>query len=94
MSFFMQVGALAKSIGLGWGGDWTDFKDYCHVYLTDWGEDTSFLRSHYHTPEQFQKTWKKSAIGCKYAIIIGGIYLDNYRRRFISLLKKRRKNVK
>ena len=30
---FEQVGAIAKSVGLGWGGDWTSIKDRPHLYL-------------------------------------------------------------
>jgi len=29
-----RVGALGKSLGLEWGGDWTKFKDYPHFQLT------------------------------------------------------------
>lgn len=31
-----QVGALAESIGLSWGGRWTTFKDRPHVELSSW----------------------------------------------------------
>lgn len=29
-----RVGAIGKSLGLEWGGDWTSFKDYPHFQLT------------------------------------------------------------
>lgn len=54
---FERVGAIAKSIGLGWGGDWTSIKDRPHLYLPDWGSTTSRLRSQYTSPEQFMQTW-------------------------------------
>lgn len=54
---FGRVGAVAKSIGLGWGGDWTSFKDRPHVYLPDWGSTASRLKQQYGTPERFMQTW-------------------------------------
>ena len=54
---FEHVGAIAKSIGLGWGGDWTSFKDRPHVYLPDWGSTTSKLKQQYGTPANFMQTW-------------------------------------
>ena len=54
---FERVGAIAKSIGLGWGGDWTSIKDRPHLYLPDWGSTTSKLKQQYSTPEQFMQTW-------------------------------------
>lgn len=60
-TFFARVGALAKSIGLGWGGDWTGFVDRPHLYLPDWGSTTSKLKQQYGTFEKFKKTWTESA---------------------------------
>ncbi|WP_230203680.1 M15 family metallopeptidase [Bacillus massiliigorillae] len=31
---WIRVGAIGKSLGLEWGGDWTDFKDYPHFQYT------------------------------------------------------------
>ena len=56
-SFFSRVGALAKSIGLGWGGDWTSFVDRPHLYLPDWGSTTTKLKNQYGTFEKFKATW-------------------------------------
>lgn len=55
---FNQVGALAKSIGLEWGGDWKSIKDLPHIQLKDWGSTTSKLKAKYGTPEKFMKTWQ------------------------------------
>lgn len=57
IAFFNQVGALAKQIGLGWGGDWTSPVDKPHLYLKDWGSTTAPLKAQYKTPEAFMKTW-------------------------------------
>ena len=57
---FEKVGKIAKSIGLGWGGDWTSIKDTPHLYLPQWGSTTTRLKSQYQTPEKFFKTWKKT----------------------------------
>lgn len=58
---FERVGAIAKTIGLGWGGDWTSPKDRPHLYLTDWGKTTSQLKQKYGTPEKFMATWEQTA---------------------------------
>ena len=57
VAFFNRVGALAKSIGLAWGGDWTSFVDRPHLYLPDWGSTASKLKSQYGTFEKFKATW-------------------------------------
>ncbi len=54
---FGRVGAIAKSIGLGWGGDWTSFKDRPHLYLPDWGSTAAKLKNQYGTPERFMQAW-------------------------------------
>lgn len=59
-NFFERVGSLAKSIGLGWGGDWTSIKDRPHLYLPDWGSTATKLKNQYGTPEKFMKTWGDS----------------------------------
>lgn len=61
-SLFDRVGAIAKSIGLGWGGDWTSIKDRPHLYLPDWGSTTSRLRQLYGTPDKFMTTWGASQL--------------------------------
>lgn len=55
---FERVGSIAKSIGLGWGGDWKNFKDRPHLYLPDWGSTAAKLKQLYGTPEKFMQTWK------------------------------------
>ena len=57
--FFRSVGQVAKSLGLGWGGDWTSIVDTPHFYLIKWGSTTSQLKSLYESPDVFKKTWKK-----------------------------------
>lgn len=61
-NFFERVGALAKTLGLGWGGDWKSPVDRPHLYLPDWGSTTDRLRQLYGTPEKFRKTWPESRI--------------------------------
>lgn len=55
---FDKVGSLAKSISLGWGGDWKSTVDKPHLYLPDWGSTTSKLKSQYGTPEAFIRMWQ------------------------------------
>ena len=68
--FFTKVGKLAKSIGLGWGGDWKSPVDKPHIYLPQWGSTASVLKAAYGTPDKFFKTWDKTIlkykIGSKY----------------------------
>ena len=56
-AFFNRVGALAKSIGLAWGGDWKSPVDKPHLYLPDWGSTTTKLKNQYGTFEKFKATW-------------------------------------
>jgi peptidoglycan L-alanyl-D-glutamate endopeptidase CwlK len=58
IAFFNKVGALAKSIGLAWGGDWKSPVDKPHLYLPDWGSTTTKLKNQYGTFEKFKATWK------------------------------------
>lgn len=62
IKFFNKVGSLAKSIGLGWGGDWKNPVDKPHLYLPDWGKTTSTLKKKYGTPEKFFATWNKTTV--------------------------------
>ena len=57
LSFFDRVGALGKSIGLGWGGDWTSPVDRPHLYLPDWGSTPAALKRQYGTFKAFKATW-------------------------------------
>lgn len=57
---FNKVGAIAKTLGLGWGGDWTSIVDTPHLYLPEWGSTTTKLKQQYGTPEKFMATWKNS----------------------------------
>lgn len=54
-----KVAKIAKSIGLGWGGDWTSIVDTPHFYLPKWGSTNSQLKAMYGTPDCFKKTWTK-----------------------------------
>lgn len=58
LTIIKKVGKLAKKVGLGWGGDWTSFKDYPHFYLKRWGSTTSKLKQKYGTFNAFKATWK------------------------------------
>lgn len=55
--FFKEVGALAKSLGLEWGGDWKSFLDQPHIQLPYWGSSPTKLKNLYGTPDRFRSTW-------------------------------------
>lgn len=57
--FFKTVGNLGKSIGLTWGGDWTNFPDKPHLELPEFvtNSSTTTLKVKYGTPEAFINTW-------------------------------------
>lgn len=57
---FNKVGALGKSIGLRWGGDFKSIVDTPHFQLPDWGDTATKLKKQYGTPEKFMKTWGKT----------------------------------
>ncbi len=57
--YIQKVADIAKDIGLGWGGDWTSFKDTPHFYLKKWGSTTAGLKQIYGTPANFRKSWTK-----------------------------------
>lgn len=59
---FERVGAIAVSIGLGWGGTWISIKDRPHLYLPDWGNTATALKREYGTPENFMATWNNGGI--------------------------------
>lgn len=79
---FERVGEFAKTIGLGWGGDWTGFKDRPHLYLPDWGSTTEKLRQKYGTPEAFMASWPDKAAGDATASAVNGSF-DYERTQFI-----------
>lgn len=54
---FDKVGALAVSLGLGWGGNWKSPVDKPHIYLPDWGSTATKLKQQYGTPEKFMEGW-------------------------------------
>ncbi|UWP58626.1 peptidoglycan-binding protein [Ruminococcus gauvreauii] len=56
-NFFEHVGAIGKSLGLEWGGDWTSPVDRPHFQLPDWGSTPSRLKSKYGNVTSFMKTW-------------------------------------
>lgn len=59
---FNKAGKIARSIGLGWGGDWTSIKDLPHVYLPDWGSTTTKLKQLYKSPAKFMATWGNGSV--------------------------------
>ena len=57
---FEKVGALGKTLGLEWGGDWTSIKDRPHFQLPDWGSTATKLINTYGTPDKFRATWPQT----------------------------------
>jgi len=53
--FFAQVGGLAETLGLEWGGNWK-LVDKPHLQMRGLGTITE-LKSKYQVPENFKKTW-------------------------------------
>lgn len=60
-NFFGRVGAIGVSLGLEWGGNWKNPVDKPHFQLPDWGSTTSGIKALYANPEEFKKTWNKTA---------------------------------
>ena len=61
--FFDRVGQMAESLGLGWGGRWTDFTDRPHLYLPDWGDTPTPLINQFglYGYDAFRATWNESS---------------------------------
>lgn len=59
--FFARAAALAKPLGLNWGGDWRTFRDKPHLELPRFmpGGSVSYLKKTYAAPENFMKGWEK-----------------------------------
>ena len=55
--WFRKVAKIAKSVGLGWGGDWKSFPDTPHLFLKNWGNTTRILRERYDSYKTFASTW-------------------------------------
>lgn len=62
-AFFENVGDIAKSLGLEWGGDWKSIVDRPHLQLPDWGSTPALLKQRYGTFAAFRKTWSGSSSG-------------------------------
>jgi len=58
-AFFKQIGALGKSIGLFWGGDFKSFVDMPHLELPEFlpANSTATLKKQHGTPEKFKAAW-------------------------------------
>ena len=57
--FFEKVGAIGKSLGLFWGGDFKSFTDKPHFEMPEFMPDnsTKWLKKTYGTPEEFMQSW-------------------------------------
>lgn len=83
--FFKSVAAIAKPMGLSWGGDWSKFPDKPHLELTRFMPDAtvSFLKRTYRTPEEFIRNWSGSPHEVKrYRTIndVPSVFSDTVRR--------------
>lgn len=62
--FFVKCSAIAKKLGLFWGGDFKSFVDKPHVeYASKFlpNNSTTTLRQKYGVPEVFKRTWGTAA---------------------------------
>lgn len=80
--FFQKVGAIGKSVGLEWGGDWKSFKDLPHFQLKQWGSTSATLKKKYGTPDRFIATWKTpqpvtTMRDRKYTVLKNNLWLRN-----------------
>lgn len=57
-AFYKKVGPLGISLGLEWGGTWTDFPDYPHYQLS--GYKWSQLQKKYGNPSNFVQSWSNA----------------------------------
>lgn len=103
--FFEKVGKIAKSIDLGWGGDWTSIKDRPHLYIQDWGSTTSKLKARYGTPDKFMATWNTNTssstttspvlnLDKKTIVSCGQVHINNFTGAGIEVDSIRGSNTK
>ena len=58
--FFLKVGKVGNSIGLGWGGNlWTDFVDKPHYQINKFGAPKDLVQK-YGSPGNFKNNWRES----------------------------------
>lgn len=57
-AYYKPVGLIGKTLGLEWGGDWVNFKDYPHFQMP--GYSHSDLIAKCGTPERFIASWKEA----------------------------------
>ena len=66
--FFDEVGRIGQSMGLQWGGAWTDFVDKPHLQLAKFFDSQiqtvarSIAKRQYGTPENFKKSFGASKV--------------------------------
>ena len=80
-----KMASLAKKEGLGWGGDWQDFKDTPHLYLKKWVATPKTIQNKYYTLTNFKKSWTKTIKGTKKG-------LNLWNKTHTKVLKKKVKN--
>ena len=78
-----KVGAIAKSIGLGWGGEWTGFIDRPHFYLKKWGSGVGKIKAKYSNFDKYKSTW--TARVCKPSGL--NMFADTDKKEVITKLK-------
>lgn len=54
--FWLKCAVIGKSLGLEWGGDWTDNKDLPHFQLSKYGRTSAELKSKYGNPGELFKS--------------------------------------
>lgn len=59
--YFDEVGRIALTVGLGWGGTWSYIVDKPHIYLPHWGNTTKQLKALYGTPDKFFQSWNRNS---------------------------------
>lgn len=69
-AFFTKVGRIGKSLGLTWGGDWTNFPDKPHFQLDNFGNTDELIKKH-GTPERFLSAESEERME-KIKIVING----------------------
>lgn len=93
--YFQRVGAIGKSIGLEWGGDWKTIVDQPHFQLPDWGSTSKQLRERYGDVYTFRKTWKKetnvtpdSKKNEKQSVLVKNLQKESLQKEWIMALQQ------
>ena len=81
-----RAAAIAKSLGLAWGGDWSSIVDKPHLYLPDWGSTPTQLIQTYGTPEEMCIRDRTGNAQAAHVLAGETFYTNNYKTKLTGTM--------